>query len=233
MTHPVSHLSRGAKTKQTRSEISRCQSETRETNGFGVFATSLGLLGLLSTGFVFSIVLLFLASDIVVEPAPLAVRWLILWSCLLMSGATMICAGLGWSRSPRKYAILGALLGWIPLAGFVGLDRYVHLHVQSGLYTGGNDQTQRSVASQLTERTLQQAIGSIMDFRDERGRLPGVLEGNRLVVQKKDRWENELRYEPSEQGFTIRSAGPDGVFETGDDRARITRIDTVVITHGI
>lgn len=239
MTYPVSQPSAGGKTKPTGSQTARCTSqaretdqaretEARETNGFGVFATSLGLLGLLSTGLVFSIVLFFLASDTGVTPAPLAVRWLILWSCLFMSGATMLCAGLGWSRSPRKYAILGACLGWIPLGGFVGIDHYVHLHVQNGLRSGKSDQDPRQAENQRTERSIQQAIASIIEFRHERGRLPGVLEGNRLVVHKKDCWENELRYEPIEQGFTIRSAGADGVFENGDDRTRITRIETMM-----
>jgi len=60
--------------------------------------------------------------------------------------------------------------------------------------------------------------------RAENDRLPGNIAGNRLAIEQVDAWNEPLRYEVHEDHFLVRSAGPDGDFETGDDIVRKVQV---------
>lgn len=69
-----------------------------------------------------------------------------------------------------------------------------------------------------THEVLHVAAIEIEQYRQTHGRLPDGIEGNKLVLQYVDAYGNEVRYEPEEQNqYGIRSAGPDGEFDTTDD----------------
>ena len=81
-----------------------------------------------------------------------------------------------------------------------------------------------------TERQIESARKTIEKFRAENGEFPDGIAGNRLTIETKDSWQTELRYELVENGFTIRSAGPDKKFESDDDIAGTTFVKEVYTT---
>ena len=69
-----------------------------------------------------------------------------------------------------------------------------------------------------TQQLLDTACVEIESYRQENGKLPEGIEGNKLVLKYEDPYGNALRYEPEEDHkFGIRSAGADGKFDTPDD----------------
>lgn len=119
---------------------------------------------------------------------------------------------------PRGFAIAGtiisvlgigflALVGWGIVAGFMGLK---------GLADLAGQQIQ-------TQSVISDAKNAIENYRSENNTLPDGIEGNKLVVEKKDGWGTELRYDLEGDSYLIRSAGPDKKFNTSDD---VTSKDT-------
>lgn len=197
----------------------------KPSNLFGAAAMFFGVIGLLSTGVAVSAILTFLRDNYIIQPPPFGVRLLIPFAGILLSMLALFCAFIGMFKRPRRYAILGGLLGLVPIAGVIGLDRHFdHLMHQH--------ETRKSLHAerQLTDQKIRSAIDQIIAFQKEHDRWPGGLEGNRIVIRTKDSWNNELRYEPHDNGFTIRSSGPDGKFETPDDCKTTTRVQTVYTT---
>lgn len=194
----------------------------KPTNGFGSAATFFGVLGLLSTGIAVSTILTFLRSHDIIEPPPFGVRILIPFAGILVSGLALLCAFIGMFKKPRGYAILGGFLALIPIAGFVGLDRHLDRLMDQHEY-------ERALRFQRNQTDLKigEAIKNVLSYQKEKGRLPDGLDGNKLVIRLKDSWDNELRYEPSDHGFCVRSAGPDGKFETPDDCLRTQMVKSV------
>ncbi len=69
-----------------------------------------------------------------------------------------------------------------------------------------------------TRHVLNTACVEIESYRQENGKLPEGIEGNKLVLKFEDAFGNSVRYEPEDNGnFGIRSAGSDGKFDTQDD----------------
>lgn len=69
-----------------------------------------------------------------------------------------------------------------------------------------------------TRQVLNTACVEVESFRQENGKLPEGIEGNKLVLKFEDGFGNAVRYEPEENGdYGIRSAGHDGQFDTDDD----------------
>lgn len=119
----------------------------------------------------------------------------------------------GLRRSPRKMATVATVLS---LAGTGVLTLFVlgsvrhHHHVR---HVARNHK-------QITETRviLEQARASIADWRDQHANhLPDLALGMEMTVAWRDAWERELYYEPVRKGCLVRSAGPDGKFQTRDD----------------
>lgn len=113
---------------------------------------------------------------------------------------------------PRGLAIAGtlvsalgvaflALVGWGMVAGFMGLKQIA-------------DIAGKAIQTQVV---ITEAKASIENYRAQNNALPDGIEGNKLVVVKKDGWETELRYDLDGDSYLIRSAGPDKEFDTEDD----------------
>lgn len=197
----------------------------KPSNAFGAAATFFGVVGLLSTGIAVSAILTFLRDNYIIEPPPFGVRILIPFAGILISALALFCAFIGMFKKPRRYAILGGVLGFIPIAGVIGLDHYF-----DDLVHRKEAHRELQIERQLTDQKIHEAVQQVIGFEKAKDRWPDALEGNRLVIRTKDSWDNELRYEADDEGFTIRSAGPDGQFETPDDCKSTTRIRTVYAT---
>jgi hypothetical protein len=74
----------------------------------------------------------------------------------------------------------------------------------------------------LTEVNLESLSREVLSYAGEGEGLPETLEALRrfhpTAAALPDAWGRKIRYERlSDSTFRLRSAGPDGVFETGDD----------------
>lgn len=138
----------------------------------------------------------------------------------ILSPVTLLISMMGLRRGPRKMALAGTLfsligvgvMSAIALAGFAD-----HKELQQ---RRAERQYQRSIATQVqqTEKTMMHAVVDIEDARDDsEGILPPDIDGNLIVIEHTDAWETMLRYEPEDDHSIIRSAGPDGKFDTSDD----------------
>ncbi len=79
---------------------------------------------------------------------------------------------------------------------------------------------QRVVSKQVkdTDKILMRATLDFEDYCDHNGgELPGVIDGNMMAIEHVDAWKEMLRYEVENDYAILRSAGPDGKFDTGDD----------------
>jgi hypothetical protein len=68
-----------------------------------------------------------------------------------------------------------------------------------------------------TQEAIRQAREEITAQQLETGDYPSTEEGEQIVSQHKDGWQNPLRYTLEDGEYEIRSAGPDGQFDTDDD----------------
>lgn len=113
---------------------------------------------------------------------------------------------------PRGFAFAGTIIsflgvgfltlaGWAIVAGFIGLK---------GL-------AEEAGKAFDTHAAISEANEAIRRYQQEHNALPDGIEGNKLVVEKKDAWQTELRYEVDGNNYVIRSAGPDKTFDTPDD----------------
>ncbi len=66
------------------------------------------------------------------------------------------------------------------------------------------------------QATLRQIADRIEAFWASNGEYPSSLR-QVLGYVPRDPWGREIRYSPSDDGFELRSAGPDGVFASQDD----------------
>ncbi|MHC2066726.1 type II secretion system protein GspG [Bremerella sp. T1] len=86
-----------------------------------------------------------------------------------------------------------------------------------------------------TREVLDTACVEVESFRQENNKLPEGIEGNKLVLKYEDAYGNAVRYEPEEDGkFAIRSAGPDGTFDTNDDQRMLNSersLNTDIAVH--
>lgn len=185
------------------------------SNGFAAASAFFGVLGMLTTVTVFPFIFAALYKNGLVERPPLVVYLAIPAVSLLFSVLAILLAAIGIFRKPRFLAVVGGFLGLIPIGSLVGLNQYA----ESIMHRHDRDLEHR-VELQLTEKQMNRAVAKIDDYRIKHEQNPDGLEGNRIVIHFTDAWKKELRYEPTESGFTIRSAGRDGKFETGDDMVK-------------
>ena len=78
----------------------------------------------------------------------------------------------------------------------------------------------------LTEADLESLSREVLTYTSEGEGLPETLEALRRVHPTagtlSDAWGRKIRYERlSDSSFRLRSAGPDGLFETGDDIVKV------------
>lgn len=113
-------------------------------------------------------------------------------------------------KSPRGWAFAGVLLGGT-ISAIVGSIGYAG-------YAGCMEGHRRHVKHQARV-SIQEAEALIEEYRADFGILPDGVEGNKKIIQREitDPWGEFVSYERASDGYRIRSAGPDGKFETDDD----------------
>ena len=125
-------------------------------------------------------------------------------SCGALSPIGLILSLVGLRKEPKGLAVAGTIIGGVGIVLIGVLVGLVIVLIPKG----------HVVATELVVVT---AVHAIEARAEETGELPSVDEGKELIAEHTDAWSNALRYEPSGDEFTIRSAGPDGAFDTGDD----------------
>lgn len=159
-------------------------------------------------------------------------------SCGVLSPLGLVFSLAGLFRQPRGLAIAGFILGllgcaWVLVAVCViGLSAILSC---VGLGVAGNI-AHNSVAGNIahnmviTDQAIQAAQTRVEAYRAEHGALPDEAEGRDLISGFRDAWDRDLRYERTgPDDFDVRSAGPDGKFDTGDDIRRMDRAESETI----
>lgn len=138
----------------------------------------------------------------------------------LVAPIALLFSLFGLRRAPRGMAVTGTLLS---LAATSVLSLMV-IGVSQHRTREHRQHREQIVATQNrsqiaeTMSTLKSAEARLIVYRDEhKNFLPELGEGMDMTVQYRDSWKRELFYEPVSAGCVIRSAGPDGKFQTRDD----------------
>ena len=140
------------------------------------------------------------------------------FSCGFFSPLALILSAVALRREPRGLAIAGLILGilgsaWLFIGGLSFIAAVLGIGVAANF-----------LAAELhTDATLTQAASLVFSYQEETGRTPAddaqfakLLEDSGL--DQLDAWGHSLRYNRLAEGdFEVRSAGPDGKFDTGDD----------------
>ena len=125
-------------------------------------------------------------------------------------GLLISLVGLLWR--PRGFAVAGTVIG------LVGSVLLATLTAGFAMTFFAVKEVAESAAHQTaTQAALAKAAEKIETYRAESGTLPDGIEGNKLILDIEDPWNNGLQYEVEGEAFHIRSAGKDNKFNTGDD----------------
>jgi hypothetical protein len=131
-------------------------------------------------------------------------------TCGILSPIALLLSFIALFRRPRGFAFAGFILGLVgsivPLA-FIAI---FGLAVLSAAKLGKPGFTTVMAALTATKNIHASALRA--------GTLPDDIDGNAIVGAQQDGWGHPLRYRRiSVQRYEIRSAGPDGIFDNGDD----------------
>jgi len=127
--------------------------------------------------------------------------------------------GMRKSKGRRKLAATGTLfsLAGIALASSIVYDVATEGHRMAEARQ--HRASARQTAIEVADAKLQilDAKKELRRFREDNSGLPTGIDGNMLLVKYADPWGESLRFEPEQDQATIRSAGPDGKFNSNDD----------------
>lgn len=166
-------------------------------------------------------------------PAPLPRRKFNWWGFngMWMSFASLVTAGflspipllislIGLRRPGKIMASIGLMISLLgtAMATFIGVHAYNH----------SQDHAKRQRAAQVaalnqrhveeTKELLVMAVDEVQQYQQHNdGFFPGDIDGNMLVIKYVDPWGNALRFDLESDHAYIRSAGPDGKFDSSDD----------------
>lgn len=126
-------------------------------------------------------------------------------SCGLLSPIGFILSVIGLIKPPRGFSITAMLISLVATALWA---LTIFFLIQIGT---------EAVKPFITMNLLSEAANTIENHRDADGQLPDDIEGNKLIIDVLDGWENAVRYEQAGDSFLIRSAGPDEKMDTLDD----------------
>lgn len=124
----------------------------------------------------------------------------------------LIISLMGLRREPKVFAIIGTIIG-----GLLTLFYVVILAIYGAMLAACIGIGVAAQPAIQTQSSLHSARQQIENSKGPEGVYPGEAEGNGLIAGQTDYWKTPLRYEPSDGGFVIRSAGSDKQFNTSDD----------------
>ena len=126
-------------------------------------------------------------------------------SCGLLSPIGFILSVIGLIKPPRGFSITAMLISLVATALWA---LTIFFLIQVGT---------EAFKPFITMNLLSEAANTIENHRDADGQLPDDIEGNKLIIDVLDGWENAVRYKQAGDSFLIRSAGPDERMDTLDD----------------
>ncbi len=134
-------------------------------------------------------------------------------TCGMLSPLGFILSLIALRKAPRGFAIPGVIIGAIGTL-FVGGA------MLSTAQNAHRHEVRKKTA--ITRAQLEEAKDIIVEHQIETGEVPKGIEGNKLVLHLEDGWETPVRYDLITEGehkdtYILRSAGPDGEWETRDD----------------
>ncbi len=151
------------------------------------------------------------------------------------------CSVAGLRKEQSKgYAIAGTIISSVQLV-LIGMVFLQYLLIGRFFWQAGDkiieivdevqQQTMERVATAQTDKAIDRAVEKIDDQALAFGELPSSEEGTELVAFQKDGWKSPLRYQTAQgrvANYMIKSAGPDGEWDTNDDVGR--SVPTPLIT---
>lgn len=145
-------------------------------------------------------------------------------TCGILAPLGLVVSIIGLREQPRKYAIIGVILG--VLGSFIPGILLFAAYATFAL----DDETDGGVGALMAQAPLRRAEQMIENARDEAGNLPSVDGGQSAIQHLQDRWGNRMVYVPLEEGnadgdYAIVSAGPDAEFGTDDDVVLMSSAD--------
>jgi hypothetical protein len=157
--------------------------------------------------------------------------WLSLASFLtagLLSPIPLIISLVGLRKGPgRKMAAAGTIFSILGTGLFLSLVFGSISHDQHRRHIAHVQHQKHVVSKQVetTEAMMEVASKELTEFRDaNNGKLPNWVDCNMLMIKHEDPWGKSLRFDADAEDWgTLRSAGPDSQFDTGDDLTQ--RID--------
>ncbi len=117
-------------------------------------------------------------------------------------------------KSPKGVAIAATVIGGL---GTLAVVTTVALLVTAAVGFANAIQPELD-----TENAMSEVRSAVLEYKKQNNELPSDAVGKTLVGKNCDGWGKLLRYEvdpSSDEGFVIRSAGADGVFDTDDDKS--------------
>ena len=158
----------------------------------------------------------------VVQPAPtngLGIAGFIVSLVGLVATCGVLCPlGLSLSlfgllKRPRGFAIAGTIIGLIGTASIALFFGFLATAAVRGARTA-----ETAACMAQTKAVLAEAEEIIEMHRIDTGKLPGGIEGNKLLVELSDGWGGSIRYDrEDDHRYLVRSSGEDGEFDTPDD----------------
>lgn len=117
-------------------------------------------------------------------------------------------------RRPRGLAIAGTVIGLVGSVWVVGALLFVTTARMTAV-----ERAEYVRAADVTRAAFAQGNQLIEIHRAEQGRLPDGVAGNKLLLELTDGWGGSIRYDiqDDDKTYLLRSAGPDGTFDTADD----------------
>ncbi len=138
----------------------------------------------------------------------------------ILSPIALVINLLALRKRPRKLATAGTVLSLIGsglLAVFVVANVSDEMHQH---HSRKRAVVRHAVNQQVKKTTaiMETAQKELEEYRDgHEGVLPSDIDGCMLMIKHTDTWGQSLRFEEAPNFGMLRSAGPDRMFDTGDD----------------
>lgn len=166
-------------------------------------------------------------------PAPVPRRKFNWWGFngMWMSFASLITAGflspipllislIGLRRPGKIMATIGLFISLLgtSMATFIGVSGYKHYQAEVERSKAAKVAALHQQQISETNELLTLAVEEIQQYQQHNdGFFPADIDGNMLVIKYVDPWGNALRFDLEKDHAVVRSAGPDGQFDSKDD----------------